>query len=219
MSAEGWAAWAAALYLTGLLVLFGYRSIRHRRITGDIGFRGFSDPDPLVRASGALFVGAIVIGLTSLVLGATAVVPTVTIGGGASVLAVPGVVVALLSFAIVWAAQTAMGASWRIGVDEGETTALVTDGIFGRVRNPIFTAMMTAQAGTVLMAPSWLSLLGLLVLILGCEMQVRLVEEPYLRATHGDRYRAYTARAGRFLPGIGVDRSARTRGTRRHQPR
>lgn len=207
MSAQGWAALAAVLYLTGLLALFGYRSIQHRRATGDIGFRGFTDPDPLVRASGALFALAIVIGLTALVLSATAVVPTVAVGDNATMLAVPGLMVAVVALAITWSAQNAMGSSWRIGVDEEETTALVADGVFGRVRNPIFTAMIAAQAGTVLMAPSWLSALGLLALIVACEMQVRLVEEPYLRKVHGDTYRAYTARAGRFLPGIGLDHS------------
>jgi ABC-type nickel/cobalt efflux system permease component RcnA len=34
-----------------------------------------------------------------------------------------------------------MGASWRIGVDEGERTTPVTTGPFGLVRNPIFAAM------------------------------------------------------------------------------
>jgi protein-S-isoprenylcysteine O-methyltransferase Ste14 len=35
------------------------------------------------------------------------------------------------------------------------------------------------------------------------ELQTRLIEEPYLGAIHGERYAAYAARVGRFLPGIG----------------
>jgi protein-S-isoprenylcysteine O-methyltransferase Ste14 len=35
------------------------------------------------------------------------------------------------------------------------------------------------------------------------EIQVRFVEEPYLERVHGDAYRRYAARTGRFLPGIG----------------
>lgn len=34
-------------------------------------------------------------------------------------------------------------------------------------------------------------------------MQVRLVEEPYLLRAHGHDHRAYAARTGRFLPGVG----------------
>jgi len=32
---------------------------------------------------------------------------------------------------------------------------------------------------------------------------VRAVEEPYLLDTHGDAYRGYATRVGRFLPGVG----------------
>jgi protein-S-isoprenylcysteine O-methyltransferase Ste14 len=41
------------------------------------------------------------------------------------------------------------------------------------------------------------------VITLALELQVRAVEEPYLIRSHGDAYRAYAARVGRFLPGIG----------------
>ena len=35
------------------------------------------------------------------------------------------------------------------------------------------------------------------------QLQVRVVEEPYLLATHGKTYAAYAARVGRFVPGAG----------------
>jgi protein-S-isoprenylcysteine O-methyltransferase Ste14 len=38
-------------------------------------------------------------------------------------------------------------------------------------------------------------------------VQVRLVEEPYLRRVHGCAYETYAARTGRFLPRIGRLRS------------
>jgi protein-S-isoprenylcysteine O-methyltransferase Ste14 len=49
----------------------------------------------------------------------------------------------------------------------------------------------------------WIPLAALLLAVVAIEMQVRVVEEPYLRRTHGDAYTAYAARGGRFLPGIG----------------
>jgi hypothetical protein len=39
-----------------------------------------------------------------------------------------------------------MGDSWRIGVDPSETTTLVRTGVFGWVRNPIFTAVARKAA-------------------------------------------------------------------------
>ena len=116
---------------------------------------------------------------------------------------VAGLVLALTGFAATLAAQTGMGASWRIGVDPDDRTDLVTGGVFAHVRNPIFTAMVAAQAGVVLMVPTWISVLALLALVAAVQLQVRAVEEPYLRAVHGADYAAYAARAGRFVPGIG----------------
>jgi protein-S-isoprenylcysteine O-methyltransferase Ste14 len=53
------------------------------------------------------------------------------------------------------------------------------------------------------MVPTWPGLAAPVLVGLGLELQVRLVEEPYLIRTHGDEYRAYAARVGRFVPGVG----------------
>ena len=83
----------------------------------------------------------------------------------AAVVVWAGVVVAMAGFVAAVAAQNAMGASWRIGVDQAESTDLVTCGVFAHVRNPIFTAMITAQLGTALMAPTWLSITAVVLLV------------------------------------------------------
>ena len=88
-------------------------------------------------------------------------------------------------------------------MDPKERTDLITHGIFGHVRNPVFTAMIAAQAGTSLLAPTWLAVLGLGLLVAGVELQVRWIEEPYLLAAHGAGYAEYSTRTGRFLPLIG----------------
>jgi protein-S-isoprenylcysteine O-methyltransferase Ste14 len=115
-----------------------------------------------------------------------------------------GLGVALAGLAATLAAQTGMGASWRIGVDPTERTELVTSGpLFGAVRNPIFTAMVTAQAGIVLVVPTWVSAAALAALVAAVELQVRSAEEPHLLRVHGAAYVDYAARTGRFVPGIG----------------
>jgi protein-S-isoprenylcysteine O-methyltransferase Ste14 len=106
--------------------------------------------------------------------------------------------------AVVLFAQGAMGASWRIGVDDSERTDLVTDGLFRWIRNPIFTGMAAVSAGVVLMTPTLIAVLGLICLIAAVQIQVRVVEEPYLRRVHGAPYFRYMAAAGRFLPRIGI---------------
>ena len=96
-----------------------------------------------------------------------------------------------------------MGTSWRIGVDHEERTDLVTSGPFALVRNPIFAAMIPTGLGLVLMVPSWVAIAGFAGLVLALEIQVRVVEEPYLLQAHGERYAAYASRVGRFVPGVG----------------
>ena len=71
------------------------------------------------------------------------------------------------------------------------------------VRNPIFTAMMAFGFGVTLVTPNLVALIGFVLLVTTIEVQVRAVEEPYLRAVHGDAYRAYLAGVGRFVPGVG----------------
>lgn len=191
---------ALVLYVVALVVLFGVRSWIQLRRTGSTGFVGISGtPADAGWWGGVLFVAAMVLGLAGPLL---AVAEVVTADPPPAV-QVAGLVLALAGFVATLAAQTGMGASWRIGVDPAERTDLVTGGVFAHVRNPIFTAMAAAQAGVVLMVPTWVSVLALVALVAAVQLQVRVVEEPYLRAVHGADYDAYAARAGRFLPGIG----------------
>ena len=191
---------ALVLYVLALVVLFGVRSWVQRRRTGSTGFRGISgSPAEAGWWGGVLFVAAIVLGLTGPLLAVTGTVPAAP----HAVAAVVGLVLALAGFAATLAGQTGMGASWRIGVDPSERTDLVTTGVFAYVRNPIFTAMVLAQFGMVLMVPTWISATALVTLIAAVELQVRAVEEPYLRLVRGETYAPCAARTGRFIPGVG----------------
>ena len=116
---------------------------------------------------------------------------------------ITGAVIAVLGIAATVYAQLDMGDSWRIGVDKSETTTLVRTGVFGWVRNPIFTAMMTFGLGIALMTPNLVAVAGFVLLVITIELQVRAVEEPYLVTKHGDAYRDYLAKVGRFVPGVG----------------
>ena len=47
------------------------------------------------------------------------------------------------------------------------------------------------------------SLLALAASLAGLEIHVRRVEEPHLLRVHGEPYRAWAGRTGRFVPGVG----------------
>ena len=98
--------------------------------------------------------------------------------------------------------QLSLGASWRIGIEEGARPGLVTDGIYAFCRNPIYLAMLITIAGYAVLIPTRLSLVMLVGAFIGIRRQV-FAEEAYLVRTYGDAFRAYASRVGRFLPGIG----------------
>jgi protein-S-isoprenylcysteine O-methyltransferase Ste14 len=192
---------ALVIYAVGLVLTFGFRTLQHYRRTGRSGWVGVSRKTGRPARFGAVaFAGALVVGVTGLVLAASGAVAALVVPAWVGVL---GVVIAVAGVVVVFASQSAMGVAWRIGVDPSERTGLVTDGVFRWARNPIFTGMIATQVGVFLMVPSWLTGLAMVLLVAGIEVQVRGVEEPYLARAHGDHYREYRARVGRFLPGIG----------------
>jgi protein-S-isoprenylcysteine O-methyltransferase Ste14 len=194
---------ALTLELLLLGLAFGLRSWLQRRATGSSGFRGISGPvASLAWWGGVLFVVALALGVLAPIADLAGFVePIEAIDGDAGNLAGAGL--AVCGIALTLLAQHDMGRSWRVGVDEAEQTALVTGGTFAIVRNPFFAALMPAALGLTLMVPNAVALAGLAALVAAAQLQVRAVEEPYLLRHHGDPYRAYAARVGRFVPGVG----------------
>jgi len=194
---------ALALYLVFVLVAFGWRSWLHHRRTGDIGFRGFS--------RGASAIERLAGGGFALALAAFALLPIGSLLGLVPPIAsldrpavhAAGLVLAGLGIGITVLAQLQMGESWRIGVDASEVTALVRHGLFRQVRNPIFSGMLCAALGFVLLAPSQPSVVAWVLLAATIELQVRAVEEPHLLRTHGQAYEDWAREVGRFFPGVG----------------
>jgi protein-S-isoprenylcysteine O-methyltransferase Ste14 len=170
------------------------RSVLHRRRTGSSGFRVDRT------TSAGLVASAIIVAGHGLVVAGAA--QSVGASGSRWARGAGGVVFLAGLGLVVWA-QGAMGESWRVGVDPSERTALVTGGPFRVVRNPIFTGMALCLAGVALLGPSVLGAVGTLVFVLGAEVQVRLVEEPYLRTTQGSPFDDYTRGTGRFVPALG----------------
>ncbi|MGA5538330.1 methyltransferase family protein [Mycolicibacterium nivoides] len=199
---------ALILYLVFAVLGFGWRSWVQYRQTGSTGFRGIhGQPGSLEWLAGVGFIVAIAVGVgapVAQILGVLTPVPVLQapwIQALGTVLAVVGIVATVY-------AQLDMGESWRIGVDPDETTTLVRTGVFGTVRNPIFTAMLVFAAGITLMTPNPVALSAFVVLLAAIELQVRVVEEPYLLSAHGQAYRDYRSVVGRFLPGIGRDENS-----------
>ena len=188
---------AVMLVVFVVLTLFVRVAIQLRRTggTGLIGLR--KGAGPLEWLSGLLFLGGMAIAIVSLQLVLNDTLDPID-AIDVDALHVLGIVLATIGGLSVFGAQLGMGASWRIGVSDDQGTDLVTGGWFSFCRNPIYTAMIVGWTGFALMVPTWPAIASVIVIAVGLELQVRIVEEPYLLRTHGDEYGRY-ASAGRPL--------------------
>jgi len=201
---------ASALPLIAVLAFyglgFGWRTWVQLRRYGSSGIVLFRSGRPGQHLREALFVVLAVALLAEAALAAVAprrlpgLVPLAP--ATAAVLRATGTVMVLGATALMLAAQLDLGASWRVGIDEGARPGLVTGGLYRYSRNPIYVAMLTALLGFALLLPSWISLGLLIGAGLGIRRHVR-DEEAYLARTYGEEYRRYAARVGRFVPGVG----------------
>ncbi|HXO16888.1 MAG TPA: protein-S-isoprenylcysteine O-methyltransferase, partial [Candidatus Dormibacteraeota bacterium] len=118
--------------------------------------------------------------------------PAVTIWAGA----------ALLAF-VVWLfarAHADLGLNWSIDVRIREGHALVTSGVYSRIRHPMYGALFLAGVALVPVLHNWIVSLAMLA-VATLFLTVRAPHEERFLASHfGAGYRAYVARTGRVAP-------------------
>lgn len=190
-----------------LLAVAVVRTVVHQRSAGALPVRFADRP-------GSPQWWARLLGTTGLVLALAA--PLADLAGRQPLgaldgtgIAIGGVVLVVVGVVGTVAAQVAMGDSWRADVDPDARTDLVVAGPFRWVRNPIACCTAATIAGLALVVPNAVAAAMVLLSIASLQLQVRLVEEPYLERVHGRRYVGYAVRTGRFVPGIGRLRSPR----------
>lgn len=95
-----------------------------------------------------------------------------------------------------------LGENWSVSLDLRERHTLVTTGIYGLVRHPMYSGFWLMALAQVLLLPNWIAgpagLVGFGILFFG---RVRREEEMMITA-FGDEYRAYMARTARVVPWI-----------------
>ena len=91
-----------------------------------------------------------------------------------------------------------LGKSWRLGIDRVNPGPLVTDGVYGWTRHPIYVAFDLLFVGTFLV-------LGRLIFLLLALAWLPLLhtfmrrEERFLSHLYGESYRIYCDRVGRYF--------------------
>ena len=91
-----------------------------------------------------------------------------------------------------------MGRDWRMDISD-RNTSLITDGLFARIRHPIYAFSIALMLATAAVLPSlpMLAVAALHVVLMNVKARS---EEAHLARMHGDAYRRYVERTGRFIP-------------------
>ena len=113
-----------------------------------------------------------------------------------------GVFFAIAALGMFHLTHRALGRNWSISLDVREDHQLVTEGIYRRVRHPMYSAFWLWAIAQALLLPNWIAgfagLAGFGTLFFGRVAR----EEQMMLETFGDSYRAYMARTGRVFPFI-----------------
>jgi protein-S-isoprenylcysteine O-methyltransferase Ste14 len=109
-----------------------------------------------------------------------------------------GAIVAVGALGLQLAALHQMGRSWRIGIDPDSHESLVTSGVFGISRNPIYLALDLIAVAAFLMSGSVFFLVTGLLVIVSIHVQI-LREERFLAGAFGEEYERYRSRVARYL--------------------
>ena len=118
-----------------------------------------------------------------------------------------GVGVEVLFVWLFYRSHKDLGRNWSVTLEIREDHKLVTQGIFRRVRHPMYASFWCWALGQALLLPNWIAGLSGLVAIAWLYFTRIADEEAMMRETFGAEYDAYSARTGRLWPKLGGSRS------------
>jgi protein-S-isoprenylcysteine O-methyltransferase Ste14 len=113
---------------------------------------------------------------------------------------IAGILCAIASFKLRWAAIAALGKFWSLHVEMRDNHEFVQSGPFRFLRHPTYFSMILELLAVGLISSAWVMLLlipfGLIPAII---LRLRL-EEPALVGKFGDAYREYQRRVPMLIP-------------------
>jgi len=109
---------------------------------------------------------------------------------------------AIAALGVFHLTHRALGRNWSISLDVRENHELVTEGIYRRVRHPMYSAFWLWAIAQALLLPNWIA--GFAGIVgFGTLFFLRVGKEEAMRlATFGESYRSYMERTWRVWPGI-----------------
>jgi protein-S-isoprenylcysteine O-methyltransferase Ste14 len=112
---------------------------------------------------------------------------------------VGGIVIDVIGFVVMFAGAGLFLRRRTAILPFKPASALVTSGIFGLTRNPMYLGMAVFYVGLAVLLNSLTALVLLSLVIAIVQRQVIAREEAYLERAFGEAYVAYKARVGRWF--------------------
>ena len=113
-----------------------------------------------------------------------------------------GLATLLGALAIFRRSHADLGRGWSASLKLRETHKLVTEGIYRRIRHPMYLSFLLLGLAQLLLLPNWFAgSVGLIAAFLMFALRVRR-EEAMMLDRFGAEYRNYMARSKRLIPGL-----------------
>jgi len=113
-----------------------------------------------------------------------------------------GVAVAAAALWLFHLSHRALGRNWSVSLEVRQDHRFVTEGVYRRVRHPMYSAFWLWALAQALLLPNWVAgfagILGFGTLFFGRIGR----EERMMLETFGMEYRDYMSRTDRIIPGI-----------------
>ena len=113
-----------------------------------------------------------------------------------------GAALILPTLYLFWRSHADLGRHWSVTLEIHDKHALITHGVYARIRHPMYAAAWLWVIIQALLIPNYLGgLSGLATFGLLYFLRVP-AEEAMLQTQFGDEYAIYAARTGRLLPSL-----------------
>jgi protein-S-isoprenylcysteine O-methyltransferase Ste14 len=113
---------------------------------------------------------------------------------------IAGVVCFAIGLWLFYRSHKDLGTSWSVTLQVREQHRLVTDGVYRRIRHPMYASLFLYSLGQILVLPNWLAGPSYLVAF-GILYALRFrAEERMMLEEFGDEYSAYMAKTRRLVP-------------------
>jgi protein-S-isoprenylcysteine O-methyltransferase Ste14 len=113
-----------------------------------------------------------------------------------------GTVLIILSLLVFWRSHADLGLNWSPSLEIRTEHKLITNGIFGYIRHPMYASQWIWVIAQPLLLQNWVAgFLNLFVFIVFYALRVR-AEEKMMLDTFGNEYLEYMNKTGAVLPKI-----------------